>query len=245
MTEWWRPENLARLEAEFREDPERFGQNDFWSYRRIEQGATPYDAALHVHNDLRFPSAKIKAVASVVDLGTPGSMLDAGCGAGFMSAAMVNAFPAARVVGVDVSHDAVAYATRQHPGATFVAATLGPESPPVGSFDLIWCIDFYPFTRNADGAYQAEFARSLVAQLNPGGRLLIIQSWTIPRSMASCFDDVVRRSPDLSFTRVLAPHPRLASRMPAWLAIAASRIGTFVARRELVLPIVVVTRRAG
>ena len=249
MTEWWRPEHLAEAERRSREsDPDATTvESDFGSYRRIAAGGDLAASGLALHNDLD-PGTKVELVARRAGLmrgSAPSSVLDAGCGAGYTTAALARLFPSARVTGVDISHDAVAYARATHAGAEFRAEAISPSSPPEGTFDAIFCFEFYPFTRNADAAEQAGYLRAFASRLAPGGRIVVYQTWRNPNSLGSVYREVRSALPELAFRKRLTAHPRLAARLPIALAWAASWAGTVLARRDWLKPIVVVTRRDG
>jgi 16S rRNA G1207 methylase RsmC len=239
--EWWRPERLARLEAEFRERPSEAQANDFASYHLVAAGGDVTASALHLHNDVD-PGPKITAIRRCVSLGDPHTILDVGCGAGFTTAALASEFPHASVLGVDLAHDAIRFASRTHTRATFAVATIAPDAEPLGVFDLIWCIEFYPFTRNDDVAAQVGFIRHLASQLSPDGLLLIVMTWRGARSLASVYDRVRESIPEATFERLLIPHPRLVARMPLPAARLTSRILTRLTGRECDKTVVVVRR---
>lgn len=247
--DWWRPEILAEFEQRARTgDPnEASTATDFGAYRRILAGEDLASAGLALHNDLD-PGTKVELVARRAGLlrgSAPAAVLDAGCGAGYTTAALARLFPSARVTGVDISHDAVAYARATHPGADFRAEAISPSSPPEGTFDAVFCFEFYPFTRNDDADAQSEYLRMFASRLTPGGRIVVYQTWRNPNSLGAVYREVRAALPDLAFRKRLTAHPRLAARLPMALAWAASCAGTVLARRDWLKPIVVVTRRGG
>ena len=71
--------------------------------------------------------------------GSPGSVLEVGCGQGWLTRQLLEALPDARVVGLDIREDAIAFARELVPGAEFLVAT--GEQLPFGdaSFDLVVC----------------------------------------------------------------------------------------------------------
>jgi 23S rRNA (guanine745-N1)-methyltransferase len=106
-------------------------------------------------------------VAEVVGLATepappPGTVLDAGCGTGNYLAAVMDALPAARGLGLDSSTYALRAAAKVHPRAAAIACDLfGPIPVASASVDLVLDV-FAP--RNP-----AEFHRVL----RPGGTLVV------------------------------------------------------------------------
>ncbi|HVX42300.1 MAG TPA: class I SAM-dependent methyltransferase [Mycobacteriales bacterium] len=123
----------------------------------------------------------------VAELGLPagGLVLDAGCGKGRHSVALVRRFDV-RVIGIDpapvhleLAAAAVATAEAETPGiATRIEFALGRvEELPLedGSTDLIWCRDVMGAVEDHEAAYR-EFARVL----RPAGRAVVYQSGLAP-----------------------------------------------------------------
>jgi SAM-dependent methyltransferase len=241
--DWWRPENLLRAEREARSNRSIDTGSDFGSYGMLARGDDLTLANIAIHNDVR-PLPKVRSIARMIGHSDPRSILDAGCGAGFTTAALSTVYPLADVLGVDLAVDAIAYAEKTHEQARFIAAPITPDSAPLGAFDLIFCFEFYPFTRNVDAPAQAEFVRYFVDQLRPGGALVIYQTWKNPNSLAACFDEVRALTPGLRYIRKPTPHARLAERLPHSVALALSWAATTFAGRDWQKPIVVVTRES-
>lgn len=240
--DWWRPENLQHAEERARSSRSSDTGSDFGSYGVLERDGDPARSNIAIHNDIN-PLTKVRSIARIIRHPGPGAILDAGCGAGFTTAALTTVYPQADVLGVDLAVDAIAYATRTHPQARFIAAPISPESAPFGSFDLIFCFEFYPFTRNVDARTQANFVRSFIDQLRPDGALVIYQTWKNPNSLASCYDAVRALTPELQYVKRRTPHARLAERLPHRLALALSWVATTFARRDWQKPVVIVTRK--
>src|SRR3954471_8689562 len=99
---------------------------DAWAeeWRRTDRAVAPVNAAL------------IAQAAAGSD--APGRILDIGCGAGATSLALADAFPEARITGVDLSEALVAVAReRAGGGARVESAGAGAWSPAEAGFDLI------------------------------------------------------------------------------------------------------------
>lgn len=241
--EWWRPENLAQVEREFREknSSEISTSSDFQSYKLLRTGESPSLTGIDLHNDVD-PLAKVRAIATLLGPHQPRSILDAGCGAGFTTKALAATYPDATVLGVDLAEDAIAYAIAHHPEAKFQARPISPASGPLGTFDTIFCFEFYPFTRNVDVNFQVEFIRYFVSQLAPNGRLVIYQTWKNQNSLAKIFDDVKAATPELKYRVITTPNPRLSARLPLQLAVALSVLASRLGGRDWAKPLIVISR---
>lgn len=85
---------------------------------------------------------KIDALSKVLQIKNPSSILDVGCGLGIATGAMAKYFPNAKIMGVDISEDAIAYAKLHYPSAEFKAIAISPEMQRLGSFDYIFALSF-------------------------------------------------------------------------------------------------------
>ena len=95
-------------------------------------------------------------------------VLDAGCGVGYGTAFLGEA--ARRVLGVDISADAIAYARRRYarPNVEFAVADLLALAEPDGSFDVVCC--FETIEHLAD---QPAFVAEVRRVLRPKGTFLV------------------------------------------------------------------------
>jgi 2-polyprenyl-3-methyl-5-hydroxy-6-metoxy-1,4-benzoquinol methylase len=82
-----------------------------------------------------------RTVAAVVSEFICESILDVGCGEGFVTEAVVAAEPDARVTGVDLDADAVGAAKRRCPGAAFEVGDVLALPFADASFDLVLCCE--------------------------------------------------------------------------------------------------------
>lgn len=244
-SDWWRPENLAQVERDFREHtPEQLNKStDFGAYRMLLSGVDDESSGITLHNDTT-PLDKVRAIAELLGPPTPHKILDAGCGAGFTTKALATVYPRATVLGVDLAEDAIAYATAHHPEARFLARSIAPSTGPLGEFDTIFCFEFYPFTRNTEVGFQVDFIRYFMSQLSANGRLVIYQTWKNENSLAKIFDEVKAATPEFDYRVITTPSPRLSARLPlrlaVWLSVLASRLGG----RDWAKPMIIVTGRA-
>jgi hypothetical protein len=139
---------------------------------------------------------------------------------GYTTAALADFYTKANVLGVDVSHDAIEYSTDKHKQAKFLSIAIAPDSEKLGTFDLIYCFEFYPFTRNSDYKIQTQFINYFSQQLSPDGELVIYQNWQNPLSLSSVIDQVIEGLPHLEFSIRSIPNPRLSRYLPRPVALA-------------------------
>lgn len=102
-----------------------------------------------------------------------GDMLDFGCGAGRVSAALVGR--SASVTGIDVSTAMLAVARARVPGARFVESDGDTLPFADAAFDLVLAVDSFPFLVQT-GAIHVQLVE-IARMLRPGGRLLVF-NWT-------------------------------------------------------------------
>ncbi len=81
-----------------------------------------------------------KIVAEISAL-APGSLLDAGCGEGFVAERVLRALPDIALTGCDVSDGALAVAARANPGGRFVPGSVVELPFPDHSFDVVGCFE--------------------------------------------------------------------------------------------------------
>ncbi len=85
----------------------------------------------------RFRRGLLKAVADA----RPATVLDAGCGEGFVTEWLRGALPRARIAGVDASEAALARAARRVPDADLRPGDVRALPYPDGAFDLVVCTE--------------------------------------------------------------------------------------------------------
>lgn len=217
-------------------------RNDFGSYRRVLLGDNFKSAGIALHNDLE-PLRKVQSIRKYLKIKENARILDAGCGLGFTTDAIAASFPRSSVLGIDISIDAIEFASKRFTTASFLARPIDPESDPIGLFDLIFCFEFYPFTRNRNVHYQSQMIRYLAQNLTPSGQLVISQTWREVDGLPFIYQQVVKQCDELNFTSRKVPHPKLPSRIPRGLVLIAAWMGQVVTQRELVKNIVIVSNK--
>ena len=248
MTEndWWLPSRLKADEASARllNDFSLLDtKGDFGAYRRLVLGDSLENSNASVHNDL-FPRSKVHQILRFLDLGNPTTVLDAGCGLGYTTTVIAEVFPEAHILGIDLAEDAIAYATKQHKNASFGVVALDPSGDRIGIFDLIFCFEIYPFSRNRDVSYQSQLIKNLSENLSSGGKIIISQTWRNQDALPPVLGEVTEMCPDLLFQIVSYPHPRIPLWLPKQLALLSARIIERMTGKEAVKKLIVISKRA-
>lgn len=134
---------MARLAENVPEIARRFGDG---------RGIPPASFAARAGGDLgaprrhlydeHFVDGFLGAVPGLHDrLRAGAAVLDLGCGTGRTSRLVAEAFPACRVLGVDVVADVVAAARREHADVAGVEFALGDATGRHGRFDVVLAVD--------------------------------------------------------------------------------------------------------
>ena len=248
MTEndWWLPSRLKADEASARllnDFSQLDTKGDFGSYRRLVLGDSLENSNASVHNDL-FPRSKVHQIFRFLDLGSPKTILDAGCGLGYTTTVIAELLPDAHVLGIDLAEDAIAYAANHHKNASFGAIALDPSAERIGTFDLIFCFEIYPFSRNRDVSYQSKLINNLSENLAPEGKIIISQTWRNKDALPPVLGQVSEKCPDLSFEVVPYPHPRIPLWIPKRLAVHCAQVIEKITGKEAVKKLIVISKQA-
>ena len=243
--DWWLPTRLkadeesTRLVSDF---DQLKAKGDFGTYRRLVLGDSLEDSNASVHNDL-FPRSKFQQIRKYFDLGNPKTILDAGCGLGYTTAVIAETFPGARVLGVDLAEDAITYAKKHHLSATFGVVALDPSGERIGTFDLIFCFEIYPFSRNRDVSYQSDLIKNLSQNLSAEGKIVISQTWRNQDALPPVLNQVTERCPELSFEVVPYPHSRVPLWLPKQLALICAKIVEVATGKEVVKKLITISAK--
>jgi ubiquinone/menaquinone biosynthesis C-methylase UbiE len=136
---------------------------------RFNRWASTYDR--HWMQRIVFnPIQRTVLQLAAEQVGSPGTILDVGCGTGRLLKSAGTRFPGAKLVGVDAAIEMVKQAQSLTPGGTiqFQQATAEDLPFPNASFDLVFStMTFHHWQNPGRGA--AEVARVLT----PGGRWLL------------------------------------------------------------------------
>lgn len=244
--EWWEPSSLVDSEKLIKDisDPKELDlRNDFGSYRHAVLTGDIESAELKLHNDVT-PESKVDMLGKFIRTKNPGAILDAGCGMGYTTKALAQKYSNAAVLGVDVSSDAIEFASINHRQAQFLATAITPGAKMLGQFDLIYCFEFYPFTRNVDIEKQSAFIKYFSEQLNAEGELVIYQKWNNPLSLSSILLDVEKKCENLKFTRISVPHHKIYKLIPLInLATFISCLVSKVLKKNWINQILIITKK--
>jgi trans-aconitate methyltransferase len=114
--------------------------------------------------------ARNRLVVSLIRryFGEPASVLEVGCGNGFVLSAIREAFPSARLVGIDLIEEALAVARERVPEAEFRRVDV-LETSFEGDFDLVCALDVLEHVEHDE-----EMLARMGDTLKPGGGLLVL-----------------------------------------------------------------------
>ncbi len=97
-------------------------------------------------------------IATIVTDLHPTTMLDAGCGEGFVDDILLKAMPALKITGFDVLTDSVKLAQIRNPRGTFAVGDIYNIDQEDNSFDVVCCFEVLEHLHEPDRAL-AELAR--------------------------------------------------------------------------------------
>lgn len=97
-------------------------------------------------------------ITGIVTELVPTTMLDAGCGEGFVTDRFLQAMPEVKITGFDVLEDSVKLAEMRNPRATFQVGDIYNIDHPDNAFDVVYCFEVLEHLHEPDRAL-AELAR--------------------------------------------------------------------------------------
>ena len=190
---WWKVKNLKSKEKEIRslKISELDLRNDFGSYKKVLETDVLDNSMLEFHNDLE-PNFKLLYIKNLLNISHKKNykILDAGCGMGFTAFQIKNIFKESDVVGIDLSQDAITYAKKKFGKCRFICQGIEPKNGIIDKFDLIFCFEFYPFTRTNDWTTHNEYINYLLKNLRTDGLLIIYQLWTNQDSLSANYSEL-------------------------------------------------------
>ena len=164
-----------------------------------------------MHNDLNS-SNKVEYIHKLLSTNKTAvnDVLDVGCGMGFTTHELGKFYMNASVLGVDISSDAIKYATAKFKSESFICEAIRPTNPNLGLFDLIFCFEFYPFTRTSSTQVHNDYLKCFLSQLKLGGKLVLHHKWAQKDSVNSeNIDQIKRNFIEYNFEIKNVPHAKV------------------------------------
>ncbi len=93
-----------------------------------------------------------RKVATIVTGLHPATMLDAGCGEGFVADVFLTAMPDVEITGFDLLEDSVKLAQQRNPRASFTVGEIYDIGHPDNSFDVVYCFEVLEHLHQPDRA---------------------------------------------------------------------------------------------
>jgi 16S rRNA G1207 methylase RsmC len=142
----------------------------------------------------------------ISEVKAPNKILDLGCGCGFTSVEIANEFENAVVYGVDVSTDAINFARRnfQNKRLIFEKKSISCKFNNIDMYDIIFAIEFYPFSRSNDQFFQNSFIEYLSKHLENSGSLIIYQALTL--NFYKNLKSIIRKNKYLNIKALFIPN---------------------------------------
>lgn len=233
---WILTENLKRAE---REDIERVNRgedgsgSDFGAYHALLTGANTGWVGMHAVMDDAYLVSYIKQLASVISdkVGpgkTPCSLLDVGCGPGFLTHKLGNGLNC-RAMGIDISESAIHYGRAQFPDCRFAVVAVDNNMDLGETFDIVHAREFYPFTRTASLDFHKEYIEALARHVSKSG-VMILTLLSQPKSLAPNADALAPYLARLG----MSPLKRVVlanSKIPSWVPLPIARLATMLAMK--------------
>ena len=183
---------------------------DFGSYRLMHITNDAERSRISAHNDTN-PKFRVTMVKQLLGAFSPRAICDVGCGLGFTTDAMKAAFPDAKVIGIEISRDAVAFANERFASCDFVCDGVDPSNQQqCFDADLITAFEFYPFTRTGLIDEHVAYIEHLTRDLPTGGKLVVLQLWNTPDSLSENYQDVRATLSNFEFALHNVPNKHVA-----------------------------------
>lgn len=193
---WSLPKNLEEQEMQVQSGKvpaETAG--DFGSYKIMLDSGDLEKSMIGCHNDL-YPEHKLLMIKAFLKRKIPikiNSILDVGCGLGFETKALTNIFNCG-VLGIDSSIDGIDYAIKHNSNkkTKYLAATINTDFLLDLKYDICFAIEFYPFTRTKDIAFQQSMISCLFNNLKSGGPLVIYHLFDQQESIMNNINQIAK-----------------------------------------------------
>jgi len=201
--EAWRPENLEKSEKNMasRSIDDVETRSDFGSYKLMLHTGDFEKSKINSHNATK-PSYRTNLIKKILgDSFAPKRIIDIGCGLGFNTFELKKIYPDAEVLGVDLSSDAIKYASKSFTCCTFKKLLINPKDDNLEkNNDLICVFEFYPFTRTSSIDEHKKYMLHLLRSMSVNGKLVIYQRWDNPASLSVNYDVIKKEIKGYEFS---------------------------------------------
>jgi len=232
---WWKVKSLKNEEQKVRslKISELDVRGDFGSYKKVLETDVLDNSMLEHHNDLE-PNSKLLYIKNLLNISHKKNykILDAGCGMGFTTFQIKNIFKESDVVGVDISHDAITYAKKKFGKCRFICQGIEPKNGIIDEFDLIFCFEFYPFTRTNDWTTHNEYINYFLKNLRTDGLLIIYQLWTNQDSLSANYSELCTKNHVKLYNTISKKLYTFKSFIPLFILKLIDRLIKLVRRQE-------------
>lgn len=148
--------------------------SDFAAYYALLNGIDKSWVAPH---NIRFRQAKthaqvFKKITKKYKLNCS-TILDVGCGAGFITNELTMLLPQSKICGIDIATDAIEYAKINFKKADFWVEPISNKTKLGKTFNIIHAREFYPFTRTNKTKIHLEYLKTLADHLDDNGAIMI------------------------------------------------------------------------
>ena len=184
-SEWILPENLKKQEKKSRKliddgKSNTDNVNYFGSYYAYRKGINSDFIKSHAysndHKALAY-AKNLRAFLKSANLRLYGEILDLGCAIGTITNAidvLNKEKMGGRTHGLDISEDGIEVARQKYPNCIFYKQSADDLSNfDDGSFDIIHCKEFYPFTRTNDEEYHMKYLKLFYEKLKRHGFVVL------------------------------------------------------------------------
>lgn len=233
---WWSVENLRKSEEKIKNNNDsQINSGDFYSYRKILEGESIKNSNLESHNDLKSKNKLIfidKLISHNKDDNNL-QILDVGCGAGFATNEISKLYNNSNITGIDISIDAITFAKKNFNNIEFICQGVEPDNPLLGSYDIIFCFEFYPFTRTKSFITHKEYLNYFLSQLKTNGVLILHQLWQTESSIYSNFDHIKEELNNYKIEKYVVPRSKIISIFgPNLISVFVDKILRYILRKK-------------
>ena len=115
----------------------------------------------------------------------------------------------------------------------FICQGIEPTNPSLGQYDLIFCFEFYPFTRTNMIKTHRDYLNYFLSQLKEHGKLIIHLKWESDISIYKNFDEITKEFKCYRFDLHTIPSSKLMSFLGNnYLSLLVDKFIRFMMRKE-------------